>query len=88
MVSPPPGLPVLGLEGVPPGCRTIFPWPGLAFPAEPSGSSSPGSPRWKAIITARQPFIFQACARAGESLSNDSLYSESGCEALKTQHSQ
>ena len=40
MVSPPPGLPILGLEGPPPGCRTTFPWPSPLFPAETSGSSS------------------------------------------------
>lgn len=42
--SPPPGLPVPGLEGHPPGCRTTFPSPSLLFPAELSLSlSSPGS---------------------------------------------
>lgn len=90
VVSPPPGLPVPGLEGHPPGRRTTFPSPSLLFPAELSlGLSEPRQPTMELYYyTTVALYIPGAELWVGESLSNDSLHSKSGCEALKTQHSQ
>lgn len=90
LVSAPPGLPVPGLEGRPPGCRTTFPWPNLQFPAELSLSlSEPRQPGMELYYyTTAALYIPGAELWVGESLSNDSLHSKAGCEALKTQHSQ
>lgn len=83
--------PVLGHEAtLPPGCRTTFPSPSLLFPAEQSWSfSEPRQPKMELYyyITAAL-YTPSTVLWVGESLSNDSLHSKSGCEALKTQLSQ
>lgn len=91
MVSPPPSFPSLALREYPlPGCRTTCSWPSPPFPAEPSGSSSEAQAAQYGTLLLHHgsPLYSRRCARVGESLSNESLYSKSGCEAFKTQHSQ
>lgn len=90
MVSPPPVLPVLGLEGASQGQNHLSLAKSAVFPAELSQSSSaPRQPKMELYYyIAAALYILGTVLRVGESLSNDSLYSKSGCEALKTQHSQ
>lgn len=90
MVSPPPDLPVLGLEGAPQGQNHLSLAKSAVFPAELSRSfSEPRQPKMELYYyTAAALYIPGTVLWVGESLSNDSLYSKSGCEALKTQHSQ
>lgn len=90
MVSPLPGLPVVGPEGAPQGQNHLSLAKSAVFPAELSGSF--GEPRQPNVelyyYIAAALYVPDTALRVGESLSNDSLYSKSGCEALKTQHSQ
>lgn len=71
MVSPPPGLPILGLEGAPPGCRTTFPWPSLLFPAETEWELQRAQEAQEGtlLLHCSSPLYSRHCARAGESLS-------------------